>query len=197
MLASAFITFLTGTGLPTGSSILGSTKQSHGSNIHDLTQKFRLNRRQWNFSFDGPRVRDCRCFGRPMGAPYLSRNPPVIASEASTFYLGELAAMTQKLLVLTSVSSGDEARKIARGLLERRLAACVNIVPRVDSLYWWEGKLESSEELLVLIKTVKRHEEAVPQTIRELHSYQLPECIAIEIGSGSPEYLEWIEDSVS
>ena len=105
--------------------------------------------------------------------------------------------MTQKLLVLTSAGSGDEAQKIARGLLERRLAACVNIVPRVHSLYWWEGKLESSEEHLVLIKTVKSHEPAVRQIIRELHSYQLPECIAIEIGSGSPEYLKWIEDSLA
>jgi periplasmic divalent cation tolerance protein len=105
--------------------------------------------------------------------------------------------MTQKLLILSSVGSGDEARKIARGLLERRVAACVNIVSRVHSLYWWEGKLESSEEHLLLIKTVKRHEGAVRQTICELHSYQLPECIAIDIVSGSPEYLKWIEDSVS
>jgi periplasmic divalent cation tolerance protein len=105
--------------------------------------------------------------------------------------------MTEKLLVLTSVGSGEEARKIARGLLERRLAACVNIVPGVHSLYWWQGELESSEESLLVIKTVKRHEEAVRQTIRELHSYQLPECIAFEIASGSPEYLKWIEDSVS
>lgn len=105
--------------------------------------------------------------------------------------------MTQKLLVLTSVGSVDEAQKIARGLLERRIAACVNIVPGVHSLYWWEGKLEASEELLLLIKTIKSHEDAVRQTIGELHSYQLPECIGIEIGSGSPEYLKWIEDSVA
>lgn len=104
--------------------------------------------------------------------------------------------MADKLLVLTTAGSDEEARKIARGLIERRLAACVNVIPQVRSLYWWEGKLETSEEHLLLIKTVKSHEEAVRQAIRELHSYQLPECIALEIG-GSVEYLKWIEDSVA
>lgn len=105
--------------------------------------------------------------------------------------------MTQKLLVLTTAGSEVEARKIARGLIERRLAACVNLIPQVHSLYWWEGKVETSEEYLLLIKTVKSLEEAVRVAIRELHSYQLPECIAIEIDSGITEYLKWIEDSVA
>jgi periplasmic divalent cation tolerance protein len=99
-----------------------------------------------------------------------------------------------KLLVLTTAGSEAEARKIAGALLERRLAACVNLIPQVHSLYWWEGKVESADEYLLLIKTVKAQEEAVRAAIGELHSYQLPECIALAIDSGSKEYLKWIED---
>jgi len=105
--------------------------------------------------------------------------------------------MTEKLLVLTTAGSNVEAQKIARGLIERRLAACVNVIPQVHSLYRWEGKVETSEEHLLLIKTVKSHAAAVRATIRELHSYELPECIAVEIESGSADYLKWLEDSVA
>jgi periplasmic divalent cation tolerance protein len=104
--------------------------------------------------------------------------------------------MTDKLLVLTTAGSQSEARKIAQTLVERRLAACVNIVPRVQSIYKWEGKVEEAEEYLLLIKTVKLREEQVRAAIRELHSYELPECIAIPIESGSAEYLKWLSDSV-
>ena len=104
--------------------------------------------------------------------------------------------MTDKLLVLTTAGSESEARKIAHALVERRLAACVNIVPRIQSVYRWEGKVEEAEEYLLLIKTVKLREEQVRAAIRELHSYELPECIAIPIESGSAEYLKWLSDSV-
>jgi periplasmic divalent cation tolerance protein len=105
--------------------------------------------------------------------------------------------MTDKLLILTTAGSEAEARKIAEGLVERRLAACVNIVPRIQSVYRWEGKLEEAEEFLLLIKTSKPREEQVRAAITELHSYELPECIAISIASGSAEYLKWIGESVS
>jgi periplasmic divalent cation tolerance protein len=104
--------------------------------------------------------------------------------------------MTDKLLVLTTAGSQSEARKIAQSLVERRLAACVNIVPRIQSIYIWKGKVEKAEEYLLLIKTVKPREEQVRAAIRELHSYGLPECIAISIASGSAEYLKWLSDSV-
>ncbi|HZP18275.1 MAG TPA: divalent-cation tolerance protein CutA [Terriglobales bacterium] len=104
--------------------------------------------------------------------------------------------MTDKLLVLTTAGSEAEARKIAEGLVERCLAACVNIVPGVQSVYRWQGKIERSEEFLLLIKTAARREEQVRATIRELHSYELPECIAFRVESGSQEYLQWIEDSL-
>jgi periplasmic divalent cation tolerance protein len=104
--------------------------------------------------------------------------------------------MTDKLLVLTTSGSEAEARKIAQALVERRLAACVNIVPRIQSVYRWEGKVEQAEEFLLLIKTVKAREEQVGAAICELHSYDVPECIAIPIESGSAEYLKWLTDSV-
>jgi len=104
--------------------------------------------------------------------------------------------MTDKLLVLTTAGSEAEARKIAQALVERRLAACVNIIPRIQSVYRWEGKVEQAEEFLLLIKTVKAREAEVRAAICELHAYDLPECIAIPIESGSTDYLKWLTDSV-
>jgi periplasmic divalent cation tolerance protein len=104
--------------------------------------------------------------------------------------------MTDKIIVLTNTGSQDEARKIASALVERKLAACVNIIPAVESTYWWKGKIETAPEWTLLIKTVRSNFEAVRDAIRELHSYDLPECIAIAIDDGSPEYLSWINESV-
>lgn len=104
--------------------------------------------------------------------------------------------MTDKLLVLTTAGSEMEAQKIAQALVDRRLAACVNIVPRIQAIYRWQGKVEQAVEYLLLIKTVQAREEQVRAAIRELHSYELPECISIAIESGSAEYLKWLSDSV-
>ena len=104
--------------------------------------------------------------------------------------------MTDKLLVLSTAGSEAEARKIAQALVERRLAACVNIVPRIQSVYRWKGRVEQAEEYLLLIKTLKARQEEVCASIRELHSYQTPECIAVVIESGSADYLTWISDCV-
>jgi periplasmic divalent cation tolerance protein len=103
--------------------------------------------------------------------------------------------MTDKVLVLTTAGNEAEARKIAHELVERQLAACVNIVPRIQSVYRWEGKVETAEEYLLLIKTTKSRGAEVQAAIRELHSYDLPECIVISVEGGSAEYLKWIEDS--
>jgi periplasmic divalent cation tolerance protein len=104
--------------------------------------------------------------------------------------------MTDKQLVLSTAGSEEEARKIARALVERRLAACVNIIPQIQSIYRWQGKVEDSREWSLLIKTNADLFPAVRDTIRELHSYDLPECIAINIADGSKEYLEWLDNSV-
>jgi periplasmic divalent cation tolerance protein len=102
--------------------------------------------------------------------------------------------MTDKRIVLSTAGSEEEARKIAQYLVEHELAACVNIVPQVVSIYRWQGKVESAREWLLLIKTTAEKFERVRDAIRELHSYDLPECIAIAIEDGSPEYLRWLAD---
>jgi len=104
--------------------------------------------------------------------------------------------MTDKRVVLSTAGSEDEARKIAHHLVENQIAACVNIVPAIESIYRWQGKVESAREWLLLIKTTADKFPAVRDAIRQLHSYDLPECIAIEIEGGSAEYLEWIGESV-
>src|SRR5580704_19364887 len=97
--------------------------------------------------------------------------------------------MTDKILVLTTAGSKDEARKIARALVERLLAACVNIVPHVSSVYRWEGEIEEAEEWLLVVKTTRAAFERVRQAILELHSYEVPECVSISVDDGSVGYL--------
>ena len=104
--------------------------------------------------------------------------------------------MTDKRIVLSTAGSTEEAHKIARHLVDNQLAACVNIVPQIESIYRWQGQVESSAEWLLLIKTSSGNVPSVEDAIRELHSYDLPECIAIVIDGGSSEYLDWIGDSV-
>jgi|SRR6516164_5699028 periplasmic divalent cation tolerance protein len=104
--------------------------------------------------------------------------------------------MTDKRIVLSTAGSEDEARKIAHHLVEQRLAACVNIVPQIESIYRWQGNVESSREWLLVIKTSADKFARVRDAIRELHSYDIPECIALAVEDGSPDYLKWIIDSV-
>jgi periplasmic divalent cation tolerance protein len=104
--------------------------------------------------------------------------------------------MTDKILVLSTAGSEEEARKIAHGLVERKLAACVNIVPRITSVYRWQGKVEEAEEYLLLVKTAAEKFGAVREAIAELHSFEVPECVAISIAEGSQAYLDWITESV-
>lgn len=104
--------------------------------------------------------------------------------------------MTNKRIVLSTAGSEDEARKIAHHLVEQRLAACVNIIPGIESVYRWEGKVESNREYLLLIKTSSTMFPEVRDAILELHSYELPECVEIAVEGGSPEYLQWVEESL-
>ena len=105
--------------------------------------------------------------------------------------------MTEARIMLTTTGSQDEARKIARALVDRKLAACVNIVPQVESVYRWQGKVENAAEWLLIIKTQATAFARVRDAIRELHSYELPECVLLEISDGSPEYLAWIIENVT
>ena len=101
--------------------------------------------------------------------------------------------MTDKRIVLSTAGSEQEAHKIAHILVKRRLAACVNILPRVQSIYRWKGEIESAQEWLLLIKTRADKFPAVRDAIGELHSYEVPECIVLEIEDGSLPYLQWLE----
>jgi periplasmic divalent cation tolerance protein len=104
--------------------------------------------------------------------------------------------MTEKQIVLTTAGSKEEARKIAHALVERKLAACVNIVPKIESVYRWQGSVETTEEWLLVVKTTATAFDSVRDAIKELHSYELPECFSISIEAGSEEYLKWIADEV-
>lgn len=104
--------------------------------------------------------------------------------------------MTDKMVVLTTCSSVEEARKIAHALVERRLAACVNIIPRIESIYRWKDNVENTTEYLLVIKSTKRAFAGLRSAIGELHSYELPEYIEIAIADGSQAYLHWLEQSV-
>jgi periplasmic divalent cation tolerance protein len=104
--------------------------------------------------------------------------------------------MTDKTLVLSTTESRDQARRIAEALVDRKLAACVNIIPKITSIFRWKGKVHEAEEWLLLIKTTSDAFERLRATLKELHSYELPECIAVAIDDGSEEYLKWISDSM-
>lgn len=103
--------------------------------------------------------------------------------------------MTDARIVLTTAASSEEASKISHALLERRLAACVNIVPQLTSVYRWQGKVEQASECLLIIKTRAAAFEHLKDAIKELHSYELPECIMLEITTGSEDYLKWIQEN--
>lgn len=105
--------------------------------------------------------------------------------------------MKQACIILTTAGSQEEARKIARSLVERQIAACVNIVPQVESIYRWQGNVESANEWLLVIKTLEASFSRVCDAIQELHSYDLPECIKLEISGGAEKYLDWITASVA
>ena len=99
------------------------------------------------------------------------------------------------LVVLVTVSSADEAADLARTLVEERLAACGNIVERIRSIYRWEGKIEDEGEALLVLKTRAGCFEALKRRIIELHSYDVPEVIALELAHGHKPYLDWIDSN--
>ena len=104
--------------------------------------------------------------------------------------------MTDKRIVLTTCGNAADAERIARALLDRRLAACVNIIPGIRSLYHWQGRIEDDSELVLLIKTTAAAVEALEAALVEAHPYDVPEVVVLPIEDGSPAYLGWIEANV-
>jgi len=101
--------------------------------------------------------------------------------------------MTDKIVVFSTTSSAEEAEKIARGLVQRRLAACVNVLPRMRSFYRWEGKIENSPEWLLIIKSSRERFAALREALEKLHSYDVPEVIALQVVDGARNYLNWMD----
>jgi periplasmic divalent cation tolerance protein len=104
--------------------------------------------------------------------------------------------MTDKRVVLTTCGSLEEARTLAQALVQRQLAACVNIIPQIESIYRWKGDMETATEWMLLIKTTAEAFDRIQGAIRELHSYEVPECVELAIRDGSEAYLNWIAESV-
>ena len=99
------------------------------------------------------------------------------------------------MVALSTVGSAADAERLARALVERRLAACVNVVPGVVSYYRWRGELQRDAERLLVIKTRAERLPALREALRELHPYELPELIALEITGGSEAYLSWLDEA--
>ena len=105
--------------------------------------------------------------------------------------------MADYIQVITTTGNQDDAQTIARALVERRLAACVQIVGPITSVYRWQGKIETAQEWECLVKSRRELYEPIERAIRELHPYQVPEILALPIVAGGQAYLDWIDQEVS
>ena len=98
------------------------------------------------------------------------------------------------IIIFITASSEEEATKIATTLVEEKLVACVNIIPKIRSVYWWEDKVCQENEVMLVSKSTHSLFPTIMDRIKSLHSYQVPEIISFPISEGLPEYLNWIED---
>lgn len=103
--------------------------------------------------------------------------------------------MAEEIIILVTASSDEEGLKIAKSLVEEHLAACVNIVPQIRSVFFWEGKTQDSRETLLICKSRRPLFERVMERVKALHSYTVPEIIALPISAGSREYLDWLGEN--
>ena len=105
--------------------------------------------------------------------------------------------MTEFLIVFTAFGSEEEAARVVRTLVEERLVACGNLLPGARSIYRWKGAVEDQKEVVAILKTRKSDWPALMSRLSELHSYETPEIVAVRLGSGSPGYLAWLEESLT
>ena len=118
-----------------------------------------------------------------MIAPYARQKMPKI----------RVMKEADRIVVLITTGNEEEGRKIAELLVNQRKAACVNTVSRVDSLFWWEGKLDSARESLLIVKTKASLFPEIVELVKRVHSYEVPEIIALPIIAGSEDYLTWLD----
>ncbi len=100
------------------------------------------------------------------------------------------------VVILITASIDEEAEKIANRLLTQRKAACVNIIPKVRSLFWWKGELDSADEAVLIVKSKASLVDEIVSLVREFHSYEVPEVIALPLIGGNPDYLNWMSDEL-
>lgn len=105
--------------------------------------------------------------------------------------------MGDYIQVVTTAEREEDAKRIARRLVEDRLAACVQVLGPIQSTYWWQGKIETAQEWQCLAKTRRELYPAIERTIQEVHPYEVPEILAVPIVAGSRSYLKWVDDEVA
>jgi periplasmic divalent cation tolerance protein len=99
------------------------------------------------------------------------------------------------LIIFTTWPDAEKARAAARQLVEEKLAACANVLPGIESIYRWQGKVETSTEVLVIFKSTIARYQMIENRIRELHGYEVPEILSVRVTDGLPSYLRWVEQS--
>lgn len=105
--------------------------------------------------------------------------------------------MTECIQVTTTTASQEDARRLGRAMVEKRLAACAQVLGPVTSAYWWQGKLEEATEWLCILKTRQALFESLEKEIRRAHTYEVPEIVAVPITDGGRDYLEWIREELN
>ncbi len=103
----------------------------------------------------------------------------------------------EKVVIYITTGTDEEAQKVAEELLKQRKAACVSILPGVSSIFWWQDKLDSAQEILLIVKTKASLVNEIVRLVTEIHSYDVPEIIALPIVGGNRDYLEWIGKEVT
>jgi len=112
-------------------------------------------------------------------------------------FAGRRLKMTDKIVVLSTCGSAEDARRIAHKLVESRVAACVSIVPQVESVYRWQGAVESAAEWLLVIKSSRERFAGLREAIQAIHPYEVPEILALPVVDGAANYLAWLAESVA
>ena len=100
-------------------------------------------------------------------------------------------------IIYSTIGNLEEARKIARVLVKDKIVSCVNIIPKIESIYRWKGNIEEDNECVIIAKTIEKNINKAINKIKELHSYEIPDIVAIPITHGLKDYLDWIEDETT